>query len=500
MALRMLARNHIRLTMRGKLPVFLAGCLVFSLSGRINIRLTFEQYLLSVVSDHYYLIYFVIPMVLLTYYSWMEDDSEITILRFRSYFSYFCRKWLAAGAAALAILSVQTAVILLTGAGLAGGNHWGLLEGTAVSELFSVLERYFKNPASAFAAYSGFQMAGTWFMAGFCMWLGHFAGSRWTVWILMFLYVLAAVWIKIPLLQGFPVTGLNHLLILHHSLGGGRMAVTVVTVGLLTVIMLVTARFLWRFRFRYVPVFHRGLVPYYMRKLCSKKNLAVLCAVIAVIAGYKGLTYPNESTAEDWVFLLFSGHGTGYLHILSFLEMLIVNGSPIYLLAAFMEETVSGQSLFVSIRAEGRRRMVLSLWTASFLFLFLYCVFWLIGGLLGIQFLGFPITKNGWKWLTGSVSLKFCDMLFQYMVMFTIYLCTKQITAGFLALIGGNFLCVLPFGIAAFCPFGLSSMVRMGTIGTSQGITFLIVFDIQILMILFWGMWNLRYGYRRLFR
>lgn len=65
-------------------------------------------------------------------------------------------------------------------------------------------------------------------------------------------------------------------------------------------------------------------------------------------------------TAKYWIFLLFSGHGTGYLNILSFLEMLIVNGAPIYLLAAFMEETVSGESLFVSIRAEGRRRMLLT--------------------------------------------------------------------------------------------------------------------------------------------
>lgn len=138
--------------------------------------------------------------------------------------------------------------------------------------------------------------------------------------------------------------------------------------------------------------------------------------------------------------------------------------------------------------------------TASFLFLYLYCVFWVFGGLLGIQFLGFPLTTNVWKCLTISAGLKFCDILFQYMVIFTNYLCTKQITAGFLALIGGNFLCVLPFGIAAYCPFGLSSMVRMGTIGTSQGIMFLIAFDIQILMILVLGLWNLRYRYRRLFR
>lgn len=494
----MLVRSHVRFTMRQKLPVFLVGCLIFSLSCRIHTRLTFEQYLLSVVSDHYYLIYFVIPMALLTYYSWMEDDSEIAIVRFPSYYSYFCRKWLAAGAAACAVLGVQTGVVLLTGAGLAGGNRWALPEGTAVSELFSVLELYFKNPASAFAAYSMFQLAGTWFLAGLCMWLDRVAGSRGAVRILMGLYVLAAVWIKIPGVQGIPVTGLNHLLILHHSLGLGRLAVTVVTAGLLAIIILLTARYRWRFGPLSLPAFGRGLVPYYMRKLFSIRNLAVLCAVVTLITGYKGLAYPDERTAEEWVLLLFSGHGTGYLHILSFLEMLIVNGAPVYLLAAFMEETVSGQPLFVTIRATGRRNMMTALWTAGFLFLLLYCAFWFIGGLLGMKLLGYELTLNVWKCLTGSVGLKFCDVLFQYLVMFTIYICAKQITAGFLAILGGNFLCILPFGIAAYCPFGLSSTVRLDTMGICPGITFLIAFDIQILLMLLLGAWNLKYGWRRL--
>ena len=494
----MLVRSHVRLTLRQKLPVFLAGCLIFSLSCRLHTRLTFEQYLLSVVSDHYYLIYFVIPMALLTYYSWMEDDSEIAIVRFPSYYSYFCRKWLAAGAAAAAVLGVQTGVALLAGAGLAGGNRWALSEGTAVSELFSVLELYFKNPVSAFAAYTMYQLAGTWFLAGLCMWLHRVAGSRGAVRILMVLYALAAVWIKIPGLQGIPVTGLNHLLILHHSLGLGRLAVTVATAGLLAMIILWTARDRRRFGPLSLPAFGRGLVPYYMRKLFSIRNLAVLCAVAALIAGYKGLAYPDERMAEDWVLLLFSGHGTGYLHILSFLEMQIVNGAPVYLLAAFMEETVRGQPLFVTIRASGRRNMLTALWKAGFLILFLYCVIWFLGGLLGMKLLGYELTVHAWKCLAGSVGLKFCDVLFQYLVMFTIYLCTKQITAGFLAILGGNFLCILPSGFAAYCPFGLSSTVRLGTAGLYPGITFRIAFDIQILLILLLGAWNLKYGWRRL--
>ena len=82
--------------------------------------------------------------------------------------------------------------------------------------------------------------------------------------------------------------------------------------------------------------------------------------------------------------------------------------------------------------------MLTALWKAGFLFLFLYCVIWFLGGLLGMKLLGYELTAHAWKCLAGSVGLKFCDVLFQYLVMFTIYLCMKQITAGFLAILGGG--------------------------------------------------------------
>ena len=40
---------------------------------------------------------------------------------------------------------------------------------------------------------------------------------------------------------------------------------------------------------------------------------------------------------------------------LPFLELLITGGVPLYLLAAFVEQTVNGQSIFVSVRSKGRR-------------------------------------------------------------------------------------------------------------------------------------------------
>ena len=49
----------------GRCLLLFAGCLLFSVSGRLNEGIYFEQHILSAVSDHYYLTYFLLPVLLL---------------------------------------------------------------------------------------------------------------------------------------------------------------------------------------------------------------------------------------------------------------------------------------------------------------------------------------------------------------------------------------------------------------------------------------------------
>ena len=51
------------------------------------------------------------------------------------------------------------------------------------------------------------------------MWLAHFAGHKQALRTVVGLYVLSILWVKVPGIHDFPITGLNHLLILHHNLG-----------------------------------------------------------------------------------------------------------------------------------------------------------------------------------------------------------------------------------------------------------------------------------------
>ena len=161
-----LMRKNFRLWGYGKALALFAGCLLFSIGGRLNEGIYYEQHILSAVSDHYYLTYFMLPILLLCSFSFLEDDEETVILRFQSYHSYFLKKWLGAGLSAFLLAAVQSAAILLSGIGLPMGNWWELSSGSTVTELFLVLQQYFSTPLQAFWVFSLYQFCGTWIIFG----------------------------------------------------------------------------------------------------------------------------------------------------------------------------------------------------------------------------------------------------------------------------------------------------------------------------------------------
>lgn len=110
-----LIRKNLRLWGYGKSLALFAGCILFSISGRLNGGIAYERHILSAVSDHYYLTYFVLPIVLLSCFSFIDDDGEPVILRFQSYHSYFLKKWIGVGLIAVILTAVQTGAILLSG-------------------------------------------------------------------------------------------------------------------------------------------------------------------------------------------------------------------------------------------------------------------------------------------------------------------------------------------------------------------------------------------------
>lgn len=288
-------------------------------------------------------------------------------------------------------------------------------------------------------------------------------------------------------------------MILHHNLESAkRLSITAITAFALLGIMLYTVHNFWHSHLRFSLPKKKGMAAYYSRWLISKKYVTILSLVAAGILLYKGCNAAGLSSGEEWVCHLVSGYGTGYFHILSFLEMLLVNGTPLYLFALFIEKAVSGQSLFVSVRAAGRNKLMRAILISGMLFLLLYCMIWFIGGTAGAYLLGYGFRGKTFPGLVTMIALKFLDLSVQYMLMLVIYLCTKQVTVGFLLLTVANALCTVPLNYVSYLPFGLSSAARISPYQEGAGMPVFTAAAILSLFFIVLSLWHMKFGYRKI--
>ena len=170
----------------------------------------------------------------------------------------------------------------------------------------------------------------------------------------------------------------------------------------------------------------------------------------------------------------------------------------VYLLAAFVEHTVNGQSIFISVRAKSRRHLVKGILSVSTKFLIIYAFFWLMAGLIGASLFSTGLTIVSFRLMLYAVLMKCLDILVQYLIVLGIYIATRQVTIGFLVLVAGNLLCILPGNWVAYSPFGLSSLTRISVVEPGIGISAVSAFGIEaaILTLMIAGI--LMWGYKKI--
>lgn len=224
----------------------------------------------------------------------------------------------------------------------------------------------------------------------------------------------------------------------------------------------------------------------------------ILLGVVLGVSIYKAMGNGAAISGVEWIYTLFAGHGTGYFQVLPFLELLIISGVPLYLLAAFVEQTVNGQSIFVSVRSKGRRHLVKGILSVSIIFLMVYIIFWLMAGLIGASLFSTGLTIVSFRLMLYAVLMKCLDILVQYLIMLGIYIATRQVTIGFLVLVAGNLLCIIPGNWVAYLPFGLSSLTRISIVEPGIGISAVSAFGIEaaILTLMIAGI--LMWGYKKI--
>jgi hypothetical protein len=432
---------------------------IFSLSTRVGTHQSFIQHCLIVISDHYYVMYFLIPLYLLICFFMMEDDSHVVIARYGSYSRYFWSKWLSLVVITVWVMLIQLAGITVTGIGLPLDGGWGFTQ-DVTEELFVALMGVFPSPGLCFLAVVGFMCAGLALVGMICLWMGHFLSRSWAVRVLIGVFVLSLLGMRIEVIRGLPLTLVNHLVILHHNLSWARLVITLATSIVLIAVIAWTVRKHWQQHVGFTRRRVRGLTPYYCRELVSVKNLLILAGVVGILVGWKYAQSGGGMTGEQWVMRLFAGHGTGGFHVLSFIEMLVMNGAPLYLLAVFIERVATSHSIYVTVRLKKRSVILKGILSSAGVLLVVYGAMLIVVPSLGMAIAGITPDGNLVGLLGISAGLRVLDISVQFLAMMVIYCVTGQITAGFGVLVGVNLLCMVPV-VSRYLPFGLASLSRV---------------------------------------
>lgn len=457
-AMNQMTRVYLSRIGKGKIILLVFISFLFAFSGRDH-QLSLILHVVSSISDHYFVLYGFLPLMLVCLFPVLDDDSEILICRFSRYATYFTRKWLALSFVSALLVMAELAGILLSGIGLKNISGWVLSTNIANNELFPELTKHFASPLTCLFALIVWQLTGVWVSSGLLIWIRHFLSKKGTLIMIIIMYLLAALSIKISLLINIPIFTFNYLLLLHHNfISEHGIYITLITIAVLVILILVTIRYYPFVTIK--PAIPKGILGYYLRQIMTWKNIGIVVGVIGFVSIYKYIQIGNMQFNEMWMLEFYSGHGIGYLNPIAFIEMLILNGTPVYLLASFTQKAVSEQSAFVPIRAKTKRKLMGAHLCLGGLFVAIYC---LILFLFPAALYLFSADKGASIALKLSAILcllKLMDCFVQFLLFLIVYYISRSTLVAFSLIVLGNMLAVTPRQFSEWLPLGMSSTAR----------------------------------------
>ena len=458
-----------------KLLLFVIGCGLFSIAARQGMSGSYELYVLHMLTDHYYLTYMMVPIYLLFLYQSLGGISEILLIRT----AYFWRSFLARAVAALihaaGFVCIQIFVFLAAGMGLKSSNHFPAAL-SPDNEVVYFLGSYFPVPSIAIVAVALFMSVGLFTVSLAMLAFRHFFNEKATLLVLVSLYIIMTFGIKVPSLSWIPFFSIDHYIIFHHNfLYKGMLLVTAASTLVIYCAVFWLVKHCWHCK----PAFKlnwrlKGISSLYARQIYTGRNIIVMLAIILILSLWKAINASAFEGADftDYYRMLFYGHGQSGFYLLPFIDMLIMNCAPLYLLAIFLEEEKRDRNLAITIRLRTKTSWLYAVTGAG-----ISCIAFYVICLLGISTMlaaRFGFENPEADLVIQIAVLKFLDIFAQFLFMLLLYSCTRNTTWAFLGVIAANALSIL----FTYIPAGISSIARSEEMG---GLPFFTQFSILIL-------------------
>lgn len=444
----------------------------YNLSILSNSVFSVFEYALLCVNDHYYIVFFFLVMYFVIITRSLKDSTALIMIRNGRYFLYYISKLTAIAIFTLSIVLLHVMIIIIIGSfKLSWDNSFSstLSSSGHFSELSILYTSCFHSPLAALISVCLYWSLGLCVCSGTLMLLSHHFSEKAVILTKACAYLLIIVTLHRNVDRTAPYLFINNYLFLHRAIGYGiPIVLTVISVMLLVVMMIIANR--QRKQVLKCIINPISLMRTFGEVLSSKSSIALLIAslVLSVLNVLKFKADANSGLEHTIV--IFWGYGLGYFKIIDLLQLIILNGIPLYILSAYFGDNASMRGIEM-IRYRHRRKwfanVQLSMLTLILVQLTLMCLFTFS---IGSVFISFGISGNNEGSLLSDITYPICviiiglilrifEIMFLQMVFLVAFSLVKSITISFLATLF-LYLSIVLFN-AKFIPFGLSSLCRV---------------------------------------
>ena len=448
-----------------KLLFLLFGLTIFSMDERITQTLSSQQFILYIFTEHYYLTYLMMPIFMLSIYSSLDDDMEYILIRSTSYWNYFKGKLDVYGIFSFMFVIAQFVVAFIMSIGLRSDNNFNVPNNPSY-ELFGYYSQHFSSVTQAIFINCIYMIAGLFIVTIAFFTINNFFSKKVSTKIMIIVYILMIFGLKIDKVNNLPIVFIDNYIIFHRNFGyDSKLFINILTMTTVLIVVCILNKKYWNKKLKIKDI-RKNKISYYKRLLFSRYNIVMICSVL-ILMSFWGLLKGNSSfeSMNDYLVNLFVGHPVNNIRIIEFLEMLVLNTTPIYIIAIFLEQESSERSLFINIRFGKGIKWMNSILKTSMLFVVSYVLLNIaIPIAIGI-FNNIPITSQVIQLSTNIFIIKVLDLSLQVLVLILLYSLSKNMTLSFLSLLLLNSLCFLPFKWCLYLPFGISSLSRFKYIG-----------------------------------
>lgn len=448
-----------------KLLFLLFGLTIFSMDERITQTLSSQQFILYIFTEHYYLTYLMMPIFMLSIYISLDDDMEYILIRSTSYWNYFKGKLAVYGIFSFMFVIAQFVVAFIMSIGLRSDNNFNVPNNPSY-ELFGYYSQHFSSVTQAIFINCIYMIAGLFIVSIAFFTINNFFSKKVSTKIMIIAYILMIFGLKIDKVNNLPIVFIDNYIIFHRNFGYDlKLFINILTMTTVLIVVCILNKKYWNKKLKIKDI-RKNKISYYKRLLFSRYNIVMICSVL-ILMSFWGLLKGNSSfeSMNDYLVNLFVGHPVNNIRIIEFLEMLVLNTTPIYIIAIFLEQESSERSLFINIRFGKGIKWMNSILKTSMLFVVSYVLLNIaIPIAIGI-FNNIPITSQVIQLSTNIFIIKVLDLSLQVLVLILLYSLSKNMTLSFLSLLLLNSLCFLPFKWCLYLPFGISSLSRFKYIG-----------------------------------